>query len=75
MTREEFFNKLNANANTIQSVAADLTRNHDEAHKLYLETIYRALKDLGSAADYRGFRAWLVITMRNVFWNDFRYAA
>ncbi len=75
MTRGEFFNKLNDNAQTIQAVAAGLARNHDEAHKLYLETIYQALKNLSGIQKHQGFRSWLVLTMRNVFWNDFRYAA
>ncbi len=75
MTRAEFYNKLNDNAAIIQAVAAGLAKNHDDAHKLYLETIHQATKNLGNAANHQGFKAWLVITMRNVFWKNFRYSA
>lgn len=75
MTKAEFFKNLNENANILQSVAKRLAPTQDEAHKLYLETIYQATKNLGGVAQHQGFRPWLVMTMKRVFWNDVRYYA
>ncbi len=75
MTKSEFFSKLNDYATIIQSVAANLTQNQEQAHKLYLETIYHASKDTTGVYRHLGFRAWIVMTMRNVFLTKFNSIA
>lgn len=75
MTREDFFKQLNEHAIVLQTMAAKLAPSQEEAHKLYLETIYQALKNLGGASRHRGFKPWVVLTMSQVFRNDLVYRA
>ncbi len=75
MTKAEFFKHLNDNANILQFLASKLATSQEEAHKLYLETIYQATKDLSGVKQHRGVKPWLIMTMRDVFHSAPRYAA
>ena len=75
MTREDFFKQLNEHAITLQTMATKLAPNQEEAHKLYLETIYQALKNLSGISRHQGFRPWVILTMSRVFRNDLVYKA
>lgn len=72
ITKAEFYKNLNENAGILQSVAKRLTPSQEAAHKLYLETIFQATKDLSGVKKHQGVKPWLVMTMKKVFWNDFR---
>ncbi len=67
MTKGEFFSRLSENSRSIQVVAAGLTQNHDQAHRLYLDTVYFATKDLSNAKTHPSFSSWLLNVMKNVF--------
>ena len=75
MTREDFFKQLNEHAIVLQTMAARLAPSQEEAHKLYLETIYQALKNLGGASRHQGFKPWVVLTMSHVFRTGLVYRA
>jgi len=75
ITREDFFKELNEHAIVLQSTASKLATSQEEAHKLYLETIYQSLKNLSGIREHQGFRAWVVTMMKRVFWRETQYLA
>lgn len=75
ITREDFFKQLNEHAIVLQSMASRLARTQEEAHKLYLETIYQSLKNLGTSGEHQSFRPWIVTMMKRVFWKETTYLA
>lgn len=72
MTQREFNNELVSRCSTLSSFARHLTHDKDSANDLMQDIFLRASENKDSLEGHPCPDAWLRMTMRNFFINDYR---
>jgi len=72
MTTIQITQALNLNKNSLLRYALQLTKSHADAHDLYQETAYRAIKYKARCENGTNTKGWLMTIMRNLFINAYR---
>ena len=72
MSSVEFYSRFDSVTSLLHAFAFNLTKNKDDAHDLYQETAFRAIKNKEKFTPGTNFKAWLMTIMKNIFINDYR---
>lgn len=72
MSTLEFNTQFYKMKSVLNAFAFNLTKNTEDAHDLYQETAFRAIKNSDKFRPGTNFKAWLLTIMKNIFINNYR---
>ena len=72
MSTVEFNSKFDFLTSSLNSSAANLTKNQEDAKDLYQETAFRAMTNREKFKPGTNFKAWTFTIMKNIFINNYR---